>query len=135
MTIIQVACAGVEHIGRVEGNSWKKAKKRQMLLLHDAVKVIYAQDDRGNVSMSLMDMKKRQLSPGGAVETKYEGTVYLQLSTEYPYYIWPLKTDGDLYRIYKNALSDIILPGKKIVTPPGVVTPMHPHKMGPRRKH
>lgn len=134
MTIIQVACAGVEHIGRVEGNSWKKAKKRQMLLLHDAVKVIYAQDDRGNVSMSLVDMKKRQLGPGGAVETKYEGTVYLN-SHSNAIYIWPVKSGGDLYRIYKNALSDIILPGKKIVTPPGVVTPMHPRGMGPRRKH
>lgn len=119
MTIIHVACAGTEHMGRVEGEGWKKAKKRQMLVLYEAVKVIYTQDPQGNVMMSLMDMKKRQA--GTVVETKYEGTVYLVLSPAYPYYIWPLQMGGDLHRIYKNTLSNIIQPESKIVGPTGTI--------------
>ena len=135
--IIHIACAGVEHIGRVEGNRWKKVLKRQMLVLYDAVKVTYLQDEKGNIGMSLMDMSKTKTS-SGSVETKYEGTVYLQLSTQYAYYIWPVKTDGGLYRMYKKTISDsglVLPPDKKIVDPGGSLPINLQDKMGPRRKH
>ena len=109
--------------------SWKKMRK--ILVLHDAVRIQYVPDKQGNVVMSLIDMRKRQLA-GAPVETKYEGTVYLN-PRENAMYIWPLKMGGDLHRIYMNIISDIIQPDSKIVSPSGVV-PMRPHT-DPRRTH
>jgi len=134
MTIIHVACAGTEHMGRVEGEQWKKPHKRQMIVLHEAVRIQYIPDKQGNVVMSLNDLKKRQLGPGGPVETKYEGTVYLNPGPN-TIYIWPLETGGDLYRIYKETLEiKNILKG----TEPTIVSPQQQARtpMGPRRtKH
>ena len=133
-TIIHIACAGSEHIGRVEGNRWKKALKRQMLVLYDAVKVTFIQDQKGNIGMNLMDMKKTKTS-SNSIETKYEGTVYIQLSTQYPYYIWPVETDGGLYNMYKNVISDsdlLLPPDKKIIDPASF---LNAQQMDPRRKH
>ena len=139
MTIVHVACAGVEHMGRVEGEGWKKPKQqRKMIVLEDAVKITYIQDEKGNVIMNLNDMKKRHL-PGAPIETKYEGTVYLNPGLN-PIYIWPLKTGGDLHRIYLNTLSEIIQPESKIVGPTGAI-PMQrqPHQFprdpGKGRRH
>jgi len=115
MTIIHVACAGVEHMGRIEGESWKKMRK--ILVLHDAVRINYIQDKQGNVVMSMNDMKKRHL-PGAPIETKYEGTVYLNPKNS-TIYVWPLAMGGDLHRIYLNTISEIIQPSSKIVSPGG----------------
>jgi len=90
-----------------------------MLVLYDAVKVTYIQDKNGNVGMNLMDMRKTKTS-SGSVETKYEGMIYLQLSTQYAYYIWPVETDGHLYHLYQNVISDsdlVLPPDKKIIDP------------------
>ena len=137
-TIVHVACAGVEHMGRIEGEDWKKAKKRQMIVLYDAVKVMYAQDKEGNLMMNLTDMKKRQLEPGGPVETKYEGTVYLNPNTN-TIYIWPLQTNGDLYKIYMNTLRErsiLEANGPRVVPPSSPQQTRTPIPMGPRRtKH
>lgn len=137
MNIIHVACAGVEHMGRVEGDGWKKPKKqRQMIVLQDAVRINYIQDKQGNVVMSMNDMAKRQL-PGAPIETKYEGTVYLNPGLN-PIYIWPLKVGGDLHRIYLNTLSEIIQPDSKIVSPSGAIPirpDLFPRDPGKGRRH
>ena len=131
MTIIHVACAGVEHIGRVKGNSWKKAKKRQMLILEDAVRVFPKVDQQGQSAGRLLASLKKQ---------GYQGTVLITLSSHYPCYIWIVKPGENLYQVYKQEInpqkppSTLDLPPEKRIIAPGD-TRKPPTPMGPRMKH
>lgn len=131
MTIIHVACGGVEHIGRVKGNSWKKAKKRQMIILKAAARVFHGQNE-GRPTRVLMHLKDDGYG---------EGIVYIQVSSHYPCYIWIVEAGHDLYEVYmkdlkKDLASSLTLPPEKRIVPPGQQqTRKPPTPMGPRMKH